>query len=168
MSSKRKTRTTCPTEQAVRPMAAAPDAAAEEPAIQVVCFMLDDHEYGFDIRRVEEIIRIPEPAVGEPAPTASRGAVLYRDQAIPVIDLRVRLGYPEKEKDNESRIIVAGGPSGLVGILVDTVTQVLRVDQPLDKKAVEANTAAIRELSQAVYASDDRPVVVLDAERIRP
>jgi len=168
MSSKRKTNAANNVVRPVEPGLAAPEAAVENQALQVVCFMLDENEYGFDIRRVEEIIRVPEPAGGQPGRPYSASAISYRDRTVPIIDLRVRLGYPEREKDKESRIIIAGGQSGLVGILVDAVTQVLRVDRPLNQNAISRNTAAERELSQAVYAGDDRPVVVLDAARICP
>jgi purine-binding chemotaxis protein CheW len=168
MSSKRKTKAVRNTERPGEPGGAAPGAAIENQALQVVCFMLDEIEYGFDVRRVEEIIRVPEPIGGQQGQPYSTDTISYRDQTVPIIDLRIRLGYPEREKDNESRIIIAGGQSGLVGVLVDAVTQVLRVDRPLNKNAVTRKTTAEQELSQAVYAGDDRPVVVLDAARICP
>jgi purine-binding chemotaxis protein CheW len=99
----------------------------------VVCELADEH-YGLDIARVFEIIR-HQPVTPVPrAPSFVKGVINLRGRIIPVVDLRGRFGMQEAEATKESRIVVAESGSTRVGLIVDSVSEVLLV--PLD--AVEA------------------------------
>ncbi|MGA3057744.1 MAG: chemotaxis protein CheW [Candidatus Limnocylindrales bacterium] len=92
----------------------------------VVCELADEH-YGLDIARVFEIIR-NQPITPVPrAPSFVKGVINLRGRIIPVVDLRGRFGMPEAEPTKETRIVVAESSSTTVGLIVDSVSEVLLV-----------------------------------------
>jgi purine-binding chemotaxis protein CheW len=105
--------------------------------LQIVVCELGDEHYGLDIARVFEIIR-HQPITAVPrAPSFVKGVINLRGRIIPVVDLRARFGMPEVEPTKETRIVVAESPSTRVGLIVDSVSEVLLV--PTD--AVEPTPA---------------------------
>jgi purine-binding chemotaxis protein CheW len=90
----------------------------------VVCELADEH-YGLDIAKVFEIIR-QQPITPVPrAPSFVKGVINLRGRIIPVVDLRGRFGMPEVEATKETRIVVAESGSTRVGLIVDSVSEVL-------------------------------------------
>src|SRR5450759_5813344 len=90
----------------------------------VVCERADEH-YGLDIAKVFEIIR-HQPITPVPrAPAFVKGVINLRGRIIPVVDLRGRFGMRAVEPTKESRIVVAESSSKRVGLIVDSVSEVL-------------------------------------------
>ncbi len=95
---------------------------------QLVSFRLANEEYGVDIMRVQEIIlpgqitRMPE------VPEFICGLINLRGHVIPIVDLRKRFGLPAAESDERTRIIVVNLMSKTIGIVVDAVNEVLRIN----------------------------------------
>ena len=90
-------------------------------------FVLDDEEYGIEILKVREIIGVMSIT---PVPQSSpqlKGIINLRGQIIPVFDLRLIFGMAEKEHDSETCIIIVDVNGKLVGIIVDTVSEVMNV-----------------------------------------
>jgi purine-binding chemotaxis protein CheW len=96
---------------------------------QLVVFDLLDEHYGVDVAAVESIVKlqpitaIPQTADYVEGVTSLRGAVL------PVIDLRKRFGLPAGEASKDTRIVVVEMKGQVVGMVVDAVSEVLRVAQ---------------------------------------
>lgn len=96
--------------------------------VQLVCFKLSQEDFGVDIHRIQEINRrvtvtkIPQSA------TFVEGVIDLRGKIVPVIDLRRRFGFPiVTEQTKESRIVVVETSKMTVGMIVDEVTEVLRL-----------------------------------------
>lgn len=100
---------------------------------QLVTFSLGSEEFGVDIMRVQEIIRIPPITRVPKAPSYIEGVINLRGNVIPVVSLRNRFGMDRVEETDLSRIIVLQVQNKVFGITVDAVTEVLR----LDKDAIE-------------------------------
>ncbi len=83
--------------------------------------------YGIEITKVREIILITEITRIPETPDFLKGLINLRSTVIPVIDLRVRFGLPEAELSDESRIMVLQACGKTIGIMVDAVSEVLRV-----------------------------------------
>ncbi len=94
---------------------------------QVVVFSLAEENYGVDINAVEGIIKMQAITKVPKAPTFVEGITNLRGEVLPVIDLRKRFGLPTAEPDKETRIIHVEMDDVRVGMLVDAVTEVLRV-----------------------------------------
>ena len=96
--------------------------------MQLVSFTLDKELYGIEITKVREIILITEiTRIPRNAALSSKGLINLRSTVIPVIDLRARFGLPEGELTDESRIMVLQACGKTIGIVVDAVSEVLRV-----------------------------------------
>jgi purine-binding chemotaxis protein CheW len=94
-------------------------------------FRLGEEEYGMAILKVREIIGLMDITAVPRAPLHIRGVVNLRGKIVPVLDLRRKFGLPDAELRRENCIITAmieaGADSLLVGLLVDSVSEVLRV-----------------------------------------
>jgi purine-binding chemotaxis protein CheW len=95
--------------------------------IQLVSFRLAQEEYGIEITRVREIILMGAITRVPQTPAYVKGLINLRSTVIPVIDLRIRFGLPEGELSDESRIMVVNVGGKTIGIVVDAVSEVLRV-----------------------------------------
>ena len=95
---------------------------------QWVTFGLDGEVYGIDVMQVQEVLRLTEIAPVPGAPSFVIGIVNLRGNVVTVIDGRARFGLGSKESDDLSRIIIVEVGSTVVGMLVDSVAEVVDVD----------------------------------------
>ncbi len=95
---------------------------------QLVTFLLGDDEFGTDIMDVKEIIRVPDITKVPNAPSYVEGACNLRGNVLPIIDGRKRFNLERKIKDENSRILVIDVDGKATGIVVDKVSEVLRVN----------------------------------------
>ena len=129
----------------------------------VVCELADEH-YGLDIARVYEIIR-NQPITPVPrAPGFVKGVINLRGRIIPVVDLRGRFGMPEVEPTKETRIVVAESGTTRVGLVVDSVSEVLLL--PLDSVEATPEVAAgdDAEYLRGIAKLGDRLVLLLELD----
>lgn len=94
---------------------------------QLLTFVAGDEQYGFYILDVADIIEIPELTRIPTAPPFIKGLMNHRGKAVPVMDLRMRLGKPEGEYDDHSCVIVLEINTMQCGLIVDRVSDVERV-----------------------------------------
>jgi purine-binding chemotaxis protein CheW len=97
--------------------------------MQMISFSLGEGEFGVDIKRVKEVIRIGEITHMPRAPDFLKGVINLRGEVIPVIDLRERFGLPTQAATDKSRLIVVEIEQKSVGMVVDEVSDVMRVVQ---------------------------------------
>ena len=95
--------------------------------LQLVSFQLDKELYGIEITKVREIILIAEITRIPQTPHYVKGLINLRSTVIPVIDLRSLFGLQEGELTDDSRIMVLQAGGKTIGIVVDAVSEVLRV-----------------------------------------
>ncbi|RJE48771.1 MULTISPECIES: chemotaxis protein CheW [unclassified Dehalobacter] len=100
---------------------------------QMVTFSLGSEEFGVDIMKVQEIIRIPPVTRVPKARSYIEGVINLRGNVIPIVNLRSRFGMPPGEETDLSRIVVLQIDNRVFGIMVDSVTEVLW----LDSEAIE-------------------------------
>ncbi len=113
-------------------MATKTDAAVElagQPAAEehVVVFRLAEEFYALDIQTVQEIVRM-QAITSIPGSDASvQGITNLRGRVVPVIDLRKRCGINAGEYTAETRIVVVSSTGGMAGLIVDAVSEVMRI-----------------------------------------
>lgn len=133
---------------------------------QLVTFSLGSEEFGVDIMRVQEIIRIPPITRVPKAETYIEGVINLRGNVIPVISLRTRFGMARVEETDLSRIVVLQVQSKVFGIRVDAVTEVLRLDsesiEPPPPIALGMDSHFIR----GVGKIGERLLILLDLDHI--
>jgi len=99
---------------------------------QLVSFTVSDEEYAIPIENIQEIVQIPEHITKVPNSEASIiGIMNLRDKILPLASLRKLFGFPEEELTEQSRIVVLSMGNLSVGIVVDSVKEVLRVAESL-------------------------------------
>lgn len=95
--------------------------------IQLVTFDLLGEEFGLPILDVREIIRMTSVTPVPHAPSFVEGVINLRGQILPVVDLRKRFNLEAKDMDESTRIVVVEINSNLLGLIVDGVSEVLRL-----------------------------------------
>lgn len=95
---------------------------------QVVSFRLSNEEYGLGIMQVQEIILMGEITEIPEVPHYIRGLINLRGKVIPIVDLRQRFGLAAAENSEQTRIIVVNAAANTLGIVVDAVSEVLRIE----------------------------------------
>lgn len=92
--------------------------------MQLVVFRLGNETFGADISQIREIIRVGDITSIPQAPEYIHGVINLRGQVTTVVNLRRRLGMPDRAVDGNTRIIVVEAGRGIVGLMVDSVTEV--------------------------------------------
>ncbi|HYZ16047.1 MAG TPA: chemotaxis protein CheW [Candidatus Acidoferrum sp.] len=134
--------------------------------IQVVSFKLGSEEYGVDIAQVQEINRMVAITHVPRAPQFMEGVINLRGQLIPIIDLRARFGMPRTEHTKNTRIVVTEIGAKRVGMVVDSVSEVLRLPTDHIEDAPEMITGVDTEYIRGVGKIEDRLIILLDLARI--
>ena len=134
--------------------------------IQVVSFKLGSEEYGVDIAQVQEINRMVAVTHVPRAPQFMEGVINLRGQLIPIIDLRARFGMPRAEHTKNTRIVVTEIGAKRVGMVVDSVSEVLRLPVDQIEDAPEMLTGVDTEYIRGVGKIEDRLIILLDLGRI--
>src|SRR5579872_2937593 len=130
--------------------------------VQVVSFRLGSEEYGVHIGQVQEIIRMVEITHVPRAPHFMEGVINLRGQLIPIIDLRTRFGMPRIDATKSTRIVVTEIGSKRVGIVVDSVSEVINIPIENVEDAPEMIAGVGTEYIQGVGKIDDRLIIMLD------
>jgi purine-binding chemotaxis protein CheW len=134
--------------------------------IQVVSFKLGSEEYGVDIGQVQEINRMVAVTHVPRAPQFMEGVINLRGQLIPIIDLRARFGMARAEHTKNTRIVVTEIGAKRVGMVVDSVSEVLRLPVEHIEPAPEMITGVETEYIRGVGKIEDRLIILLDLARI--
>jgi purine-binding chemotaxis protein CheW len=133
--------------------------------IQIVTFQVGFQEFAFDILQIERILRYEPPAPLPQAPGFLEGVVQYGGGAVPVVDLRKRfeLDAPIRE---ETRLMILDLGEQRVGVLVDEVREVLRVDS----RTISAPGPMVSGLAAAYISGlvtrPGRTIIILNSRKL--
>jgi len=135
-------------------------------SMQLVSFSLAQEEYGIEITKVQEIILMGEITRVPQTPSYIKGLINLRSTVIPIVDLRLRFGLAEEEQTDETRIMVVNVSGKTIGIIVDSVSEVLRVTD--DQIAPPPPTVAGlgQEYLTGLVKLDARLLIMLDIDKI--
>lgn len=136
---------------------------------QMACFRVGDESFAADIMKIKEVILYRRVTAMPRAPDFMEGIINIRGDVIPVIDMRKRLGMATGEITKNSRIIILSVGLKDVGIIVDSVSKVLRVSDsdikpaPSVGKGIESEylTGVIRNIKD-----DEDITMILDMDRV--
>ncbi len=154
---------------ATKPIESASEGAAASTAEEhVVIFRLADEHYALDIQAVQEIVRMQAITSIPGADAWVEGITNLRGRVVPVIDLRRRCNVPAGDHTPETRIVVVGSPNGMVGLIVDAVSEVMRI--PADQVEPHSGIVKVPENSylRGVAKLDDRLISLMDLEGVLP
>lgn len=129
-------------------------------------FRLGDQDYGVAISKVQEIREWTKVTPLPSSPLYIRGMLNLRGAIVPVIDLRLRFGLDALERDSVAVIIVVNVGNRLAGILVDTVSDVISVNQDQRRALPEFEGHANRRFIDGLAQIDDRLMVLLNVDKL--
>jgi purine-binding chemotaxis protein CheW len=138
----------------------------ESELLQLVTFDIGDEEFGIDILRVQEIIRMMSITKVPNSPPAVEGVINLRGRVIPVIDLRARFGMEARAHDGHTRIIVLEIHGMIVGFVVDAVSEVLRIRANTVEPPPAVVSGIESEYIKGVGKLDDRLLILLELEKL--
>jgi purine-binding chemotaxis protein CheW len=133
---------------------------------QLVVFDLGNESYAVDINMVREIIQL-QPITRVPGtPPSVEGVINLRGSVIPIVDLRKRFQLSKIERDKDTRIVVVTCKGAEVGVIVDSVAQVLRIPIDSIESANSVFTDEHLEHLLGIVKLTNRLVILLDMDQV--
>ncbi len=135
-------------------------------SIQLVSFELAQEEYGIEITKVREIILMGGITCVPQTPEYIKGLINLRSTVIPIVDLRLRFGLTAQEATDETRIMVVNVAGKTIGIIVDAVSEVLRISQDQISPTPPTVAGLGREYLTGLVQLETRLLIMLDIDKI--
>ncbi len=134
--------------------------------LQLVTFTLGNEEYAVDILRVQEINRMKEITRVPNSPAYVEGVINLRGKVIPVVSLRKKFGLAERENDEQSRIMIMDIQGITMGLVVDAVSEVLRIPASTVEPTPPMASNISTEFIKGIAKMEDRLIILLDMDRL--
>jgi purine-binding chemotaxis protein CheW len=133
---------------------------------QLVIFKLGVEEFGVDILQVREIEKLDQAVTRVPkSPVFVEGVINLRGEIVPIVDLRKRFGLSVRPICLDTRVIIVEINETLVGMIVDQVVEVFRLNMAEIQQAPEITKTVDSYFINGVAKINDRLVVLLNLER---
>jgi purine-binding chemotaxis protein CheW len=141
-------------------------APSPGPELHLVTFALEQEEFGISIGQVQEVIRVAEITRVPQARQHVRGVTNLRGRILAVVEIRSRMGLPPAEITPRSRIIVVGVHGRTMGILVDGVSQVVKVPAATVAAPPDEVLTPGTDYITGVARWKSRLIILLDLEKV--
>ena len=133
---------------------------------QFVRFALNDEEYAVGAVSVQEIIRLGKIRSVPHLPAFLKGVINLRGTIIPVIDLKLKFGMTSDGYDDHTCIIVTEFSGGVMGLIVDEVSDVLRLSENSIAEKPSFGTSVNADFIKGVGNADESMIIILDVEKV--
>jgi len=137
-----------------------------EEALRWVTFRLENEKYGINVMQVQEVLRITEIAPVPGAPAYVLGIINLRGNVVTVIDTRNRFGLASVETDDSSRVVIIESEEQVVGILVDSVAEVVDLQPSEIETAPNVGTEESVKFIQGVASYDGELLILVDLNKL--
>ncbi len=157
---------TSPTLLAPRAMPSQQGTDVDTDSKEFLTFALGEEEYGVDILKVQEIrgydavTRLPD------APDYIKGVINLRGTIVPVIDMRLKFNLANADYTAVTVMIVLNVSDRIVGIVVDSVSDVIRLASEQIRVVPELGATIDRQFLTGIGTLDERMLILLDIERL--
>lgn len=138
----------------------------KEAEVLQLIFNLGDEEYGANINQVREIIRTGNITPIPDSPDFIKGVSNVRGEIPVIIDLKARFFLPQNKDVESKNIVITEQEKNVFGLLVDEVTEVLRIPETEVKATPELLTGIDRAYISGVITIEDRLIILLDLSKI--
>lgn len=129
-------------------------------------FVINGQDYGIDIRYVTEIIGIQKITELPELLNFMKGVINLRGKVIPIIDVRLRFGFPAREYDDRTCIIVVNIDEDSIGLVVDSVNEVLDIPATLIDPPPKVKKGKENRFIQGLGKVKDSVKILLDVHRL--
>lgn len=133
---------------------------------QLCTFNLAGQLFGVTVVSVQEVIRYQHMTRIPLAMPTVRGLINLRGQIVTAIDMRARLGLPPQSQEQLPMNVVLRTRDGVVSLLVDSIGDVLELDERAFERPPETLTGVLRDVVLGVYKLETSLLLLLDVERV--
>ncbi|KAB0666011.1 purine-binding chemotaxis protein CheW [Oryzomonas japonica] len=134
---------------------------------QLVSFSICNEEYGVEVLKVREIIRMTTITHMPNTPPYVEGVINLRGKVIPIMSMRKRFGLAETANDSQTRIIVIDIAGSLTGFIVDSVAEVIRITGSEIQPPPSMTSGGLeQEFIVGVVNRADRMLILLDPDKM--
>jgi purine-binding chemotaxis protein CheW len=138
----------------------------KDPLIQWVTFRLDNETYGVNVMMVQEVLRMTEIAPVPGAPDYVLGIINLRGNVVTVIDTRKRFGLTPREPDDSTRIVIIEIDKQVIGILVDSVAEVVDLHMSEIETAPNVGNDESSKFIQGVSSREEELLILVDLNKL--
>ncbi|MCO7189991.1 MULTISPECIES: chemotaxis protein CheW [unclassified Pseudoalteromonas] len=149
-----------------RILSADKNADSNDEVLQWVTYKLEDETYGINVMQVQEVLRYTEIAPVPGAPTYVLGIINLRGNVVTVIDTRSRFGLPSSDVTDNSRIVIIEAEKQVVGILVDSVAEVVYLRSSEIDSAPNIGTEESAKFIQGVSNREGELLILVDLNKL--
>lgn len=139
---------------------------ANSPAGEFLAFTLGQEEYGIDIQKVSEIRSYETPTRIANAPEFVKGVVNLRGIIVPIVDMRIKFNLGEPTYDQFTVVIILNIAGRVVGMVVDSVSDVITLSPEQIKPAPEMGTAFNTDYLIGLGTLDERMLILVDIDKL--
>ncbi|MGX9378181.1 chemotaxis protein CheW [Pseudomonas sp. JQ36] len=139
---------------------------SEDPILQWVTFKLDNETYGINVMRVQEVLRYTEIAPVPGAPSYVLGIINLRGNVVTVIDTRQRFGLISGEISDNTRIVIIEADKQVVGIMVDSVAEVVYLRQSEIETAPNVGNEESAKFIQGVCNKNNELLILVELDKM--
>ena len=138
----------------------------DDTIIQWVTFHLENEKYGIKVMQVQEVLRMTEIAPVPGAPHYVLGIINLRGNVVTVVDTRRRFGLPDVDNDDETRIVIIEANNNVVGILVDSVAEVVDLKMSEIETAPNVGNDESSKYIQGVSSRGEELLILVDVNKL--
>ena len=139
---------------------------AEDEVLQWVTFQLENETYGINVMQVQEVLRYTEIAPVPGAPDYVLGIINLRGNVVTVIDTRSRFGLPAGDVSENSRIVIIEAEKQVIGIMVDSVAEVVYLRSSEIDAAPAVGTEESAKFIHGVSNRDGQLLILVDLNKL--
>lgn len=138
----------------------------QDPLLQWVTFRLDEEKYGINVMAVQEVLKVTEITQVPGAPDFVLGIINLRGNVVTVIDARTRFGLEYRGQDDSSRIVIIQAADQEVGILVDSVAEVVYMRGSEIEPAPTVGSDESSQFIQGVNSSGSELLILVELDKL--
>lgn len=139
------------------------DNTAVNSTEQYVTFLINNETYGIEVLKVKEIVGMTNITSVPNAAHYMKGVINLRGIVVPVIDLRLKFNLDEREYDSFTVILIIEHKESLVGVIVDSVSDVISASSQL-QDVPNFHVSINKEIIKGVLNKDDNLIIILNPE----
>ena len=142
------------------------EAEKAESYKQFIVFVLDDQDYGINVLDSREIITAENLTILPDSPDFIKGIINLREEIIPIIDLTRRFNLENTLNEEESKVIIISVNNTLIGLAVEEVKEILRVDTENISDPPEMTQNIKKNYIKGIARLEERLLILLDIDEI--
>lgn len=137
-----------------------------DPVLQWVTFRMDNETYGINVMQVQEVLRVTEIAPVPGAASHVLGIINLRGNVVTVIDTRKRFGLSQRDLDDATRIVIIEASDQVVGMLVDSVAEVVYLRVSEIESAPNVGNEENSKFIQGVCNRNNELLILVDLNKL--